>query len=74
MGDVVILNTITKLDVPPERILDGAKNAELEHVVVIGFTKGGEYYGASSYADGGDVLWLMELTRDKLLDWYKEDQ
>ena len=72
MGEVVILNTITKLDIPPERILDAAKKADLESVVILGYTKEGKYYGASSLADGGDVLWLMEITRDKLLNWDNE--
>ena len=74
MGEIVILNTITRLDLPPERILDAAKKADLESVVIIGYTKEGEYYGASSLADGGDVLWLMEITRDRLLNWEKKQE
>ena len=68
MAKIIEFNGITKLDIPPERVLEKAKEAGLEGVVILGFDKNGEYYGASSYADGGTVLWLMELTRKKLLE------
>ncbi len=57
---------ITYLDIPPDRILDQAKG-QLESVVVIGYTKDGEEYFASSVADGAEVLWVMERNRLKLL-------
>ena len=68
MAKIIEFNGITKLDIPPEKILEKAKEAGLDGVVILGFDKNGEYYGASSYADGGTVLWLMELTRKKLLE------
>jgi hypothetical protein len=57
---------ITYLDIPPDRILDQAKGS-LESVVVIGYTKDGEEYFASSVADGAEVLWMMERNKLKLL-------
>lgn len=72
MGEVVYLDCITRLDLPPERVLSEAMKADLDGVVVLAFTKDGHYYGASSYHDGGDVLWLMEITRGKLLEWARE--
>ena len=53
---VIPFNGITRLDLPPERILQMAIEADLEGVIVIGYTKDGEEYAASSYADGGTVL------------------
>ena len=64
---VVDLDCITTLDIPVERILERAARADLESVVVIGWTKEGDYYFASSHADGADVLWLIEVTKKKLL-------
>lgn len=66
MGEVVDLPVITRLDLPPERILSAALSAGLESVVIAGFTKDGEFYGASSYADGGDVLWALEMLKRKM--------
>jgi hypothetical protein len=68
MGEVVNLPCITTLNLPPERVLEGALKADLAGVVVLGYTKDGEPYFASTYADGGDVMWLMELCKRMLLD------
>ena len=71
MGKVVNFTGITKLDLPPDRILDQAKG-ELDGVVIIGYDKDGNEYFASSYADGGTVLWLMERCKTKLLHVIEE--
>ena len=34
----------------------------------MGWDKAGKLYAASSITDGGEVLWLMELLKKKLLD------
>jgi len=69
MGDVVeMAGLVTVLDIPPTRILAKAAAAKLESVVVIGFDKEGDFYFASSKADGSDVLWLIELAKKKLLE------
>ena len=65
MGKVITLGGVTRLDLPPDRILEAAEGA-LESVVLLGYTKDGEEYFASSLADGGDVLWLLERCKDKL--------
>lgn len=64
---VIVLPVITTLDVPAERILSGAIEAKLETAVVIGRDTEGKFYFASSVADGGDVLWLMEIAKAQLL-------
>jgi len=66
MGEVVVLNNITSLDIPADRVLEQAID-KLEKVVIMGYTKDGEEYFASSVADGGTVLWLMEKTKKALL-------
>lgn len=62
---VIPIGTLTSLDVPVERVLDNAR--ELEGVVVLGYTKDNEYHFASTYADGGTVLWLLEKLKQRLL-------
>lgn len=66
-AEVFIFNGITKLDLPPDRILDQAKG-KLQGVMVIGFDHEGEFYGASSYADGGNAIWLLEICKKKILE------
>lgn len=58
---------ITRLDIPIDRVLESAVG-QLEHVVIIGYDKDGEEYFASDYADGGDVLWLLERCKKRLLE------
>lgn len=64
---VIPLGCITKLDLPVDQILDAAKGRDLTGVVVMAFDETGETYFASSYADGGTVLWLMEKLKQRLL-------
>lgn len=68
MGKVVILNVITKLNLSAERVLTAAFEADLEGAVVLGYTKDGSEYFASSYAAGPEALWLMERLKKKLLE------
>ena len=68
MGTVIPLGNITRLDLPTDRVLDAAKDHCTDGVVVLGFDDDGDFYFASSIADGGNVLWLMELAKKKLLE------
>lgn len=67
MADVVEFTGITTLDVPVDRVLSGAQEHGLGSVVVIGFGTDGDFYFASNKADGGEILWLMELAKAKLI-------
>ena len=67
MGDIVTFNGVTRLDIPVDRILDGARDAELTEVVVIGYRQDGSEFFASSTGDGGDVVWHLERAKYKLL-------
>lgn len=68
MGEVVDLDMVTRLDIPVERVLSRALEADLQSVVLLAYDKDGEEYFASSFADGGDMLWLMRRAERKLLD------
>jgi hypothetical protein len=63
---VIPLGNVTQLNLPPDRILDAAKG-QLKSVVLVGFDTDGQVYAASSLADGGSVLWLIEQLKIKLL-------
>ena len=66
-GAVKHLPLITRHDVPVERVIAGAASANLKGVVIMGWTQEGEPFFASSYSDGGDVMWLIELLKKRLL-------
>ena len=66
MSNVILLNNVTRLDLPPDRVLEAALG-KLEGVIVISYAKDGSEYFASSYADGGDALWLIERFKMALL-------
>ena len=66
MTNVVDFNGITKLNLDPDRVLNKAIG-ELTDVIVIGYDKDGDEYFASSIADGGDINWLLDRIKLKLL-------
>ena len=67
MNNVILFNGITKLDLDPDMVLENTKG-KLEGVILIGYDKEGAEYFASTYADGGDVLWLLERMTLRLLN------
>lgn len=66
-AQVLRFRGVTRLDLPVDRILDAARDESLGCVIVIGYDGSGEEYFASSIADGADVLWLLERTKQRLL-------
>lgn len=66
MAKIIKFTGITKLDLPVDTVLDGAKD-QLEGVIIIGYTKDGDEYFASTYADGGTALWLIEKCKINLM-------
>lgn len=65
--NVIPLPVITTLDLDAERVLEGAINSTLQSCIVLGYDADGEFYFASTMADGGEVLWLLEMARLKLM-------
>lgn len=66
-AEVQVLNVVTNMNIEPDRVLEAALAHDLDSVVVLGYDKDGEEYLASSIADGGTVLWLMERLKHKLI-------
>jgi hypothetical protein len=67
MSNIIPFTGITKLNLNPDMVLENTKG-KLEGFVIIGYTKDGEEHFASTYADGGTVLWLVERMKKALLD------
>lgn len=65
--NVIPLGNITRLDQPTDRVLDDAKGECTEGVVILGWGSDGDLYFASSIADGGEVIWLLEMAKIRLL-------
>ena len=65
---VVPFSGPTRLDTPAARVLTTASDASLQTAIVIGWDSTGEFYFASSAADGAEVLWLIELAKIKLMN------
>jgi len=58
---------MTDLDIPPERVLKGAIESDLQSVVVVGQEKDGKLYIASSDSDLRHNGWLLDLAKRFLL-------
>lgn len=65
MSKVIVFNGITTLDIPVERVLDGAKH--LQSVIVIGRDENGKLHFASNRADSQKVLWDLMRARQILM-------
>jgi hypothetical protein len=59
-SNVVELDCITKLDLPPEKILRKALDKDLMSVVIVGYTQDGDEYFASSVADGAQAMYHLQ--------------
>lgn len=69
---VEYLQTVTTLDLDPNRVLEAAVS-KLKSVVIVGYDNEGDEYFASSVSDGAEVLWLLERAKHKLLQITKDD-
>lgn len=67
MGEVVELDVQTSLPIPSEKLLQKAIDNGVTNVVIIGYDPDGKFYIASSDASCGDVLWLLEVAKKRLL-------
>ena len=65
MGEVLKFTGETHADIPVADVLTGA--AELDEVLVLGWTKDGEFYAAGSMGDGPRLLWLVEKFKAMVL-------
>ncbi len=67
MGKILKLVT-TDGNLKAAEVLAYACMTDLKDVVVMGWTEGGQHYFSSTYPDGPNVLWLLEVTKKELLE------
>lgn len=60
------LPVITRLDLDADRTLENLVG-KLDGFVLAGYDKEGNEFFSSTYADGGDALWLIERLKLALL-------
>lgn len=72
MGKVVNFTGITTLDFPVDNVIRTAGEANLEHIIVIGWNKDGEFFFSSNKASGPEALWLLEIAKKELLNESKQ--
>ena len=70
--NVIILDVMTCLDIPPDRVLNSAVNLEFESVTIVGTLKNGETYLASSHGKVGSVHWDLSSMCHNILTLTKE--
>ncbi len=66
MSNVIPIGGYTRLDIDPDKVLDGAKE-NLETVLVLGDCEDGEFYCAASTSDKNKLLFMIELFKFKLM-------
>jgi len=66
--NVIPFGGITRLDLPVQQVLEAAKSRCSGGVVILGYEDDGSHYFASSMADGGEVVWLLEMAKKLLLE------
>lgn len=67
MGEVVSFRGITRLDLDADRTLESLKE-QLKGFILIGYDLADNLVFSSTYADGGDVLWLIEKAKHLLME------
>jgi hypothetical protein len=63
----------TLLDIPVDKVLEGAKDASLEQVVVVGVKEDGSTYLAFSTSDLYQILWFLENAKMDVLNMARDD-
>lgn len=67
LGNVVKLHTITTVDTTPESVLNGALEAGLGEVFVLGWKEDGTLYAAGSTSRIGDLLLMFEEFKKEII-------
>ena len=70
MGEVVILDCETRLDIPADRVLDAAKEENLSVAMVIGYDPDGGLVLRTTTTKAKELVWLMELAKKLILDQF----
>ncbi len=66
--NIIPLNVYTRLDIPVEGVLEGAKENVTANLIILGWTEDDDMYFASSSSTMGDILVLLEQAKRVLLE------
>lgn len=66
-NNVTIMEGVTRLSIPVERVLNAALDTQLTSVVILGEYEDGTEYFASSDASGPETLWKLQKAKYKLM-------
>jgi hypothetical protein len=66
-SNIILFHGDTTLDIPCERVLQGAQEAKLKTVLVIGWDENDEMYAACSSGDNRETMWLLKKFEKELL-------
>jgi len=67
-AEILNFTGITKGDIPPQAVLEGAMEMDLNEVVAVGYNSKGEFYFASSVGDIHRVLYLLEKAKKAIME------
>ena len=67
MAKIIHLPVLTRLDLDADRTLENL-NGKLKGFVLSGYDNDGNEFFISTYADGGDALWLLERCKQVLMN------
>lgn len=65
--NVILFPGTTQDDLEVARMLHAAIEANLDKVIILGWDQDGNEYMTSSTPDGGDVIWLLERCKHRLM-------
>lgn len=68
-SNVVTLNVVTSLPIPPDKVLQAAIG-QMDSTVIIGWDKEGKFYFAASDGNVKDTLWLVKMAEDFIAEQY----
>lgn len=68
MSDIIYLHELTDEDIPPERVLEAAKERCTSVAIVVGWAEDEEVYFAMSTGDTKDVLFALESAKFMLMN------
>ena len=67
--NLTVLSMVTTVPLHASRVLYGALEANLKRATIVGEDESGSFYFASTDADGGTIIWDMEIAKAKLLNY-----
>lgn len=68
--NVIYLNETTTDDIPPERVVAAALDANLTVAIILGRKADGTIYFASSVADVREAHWLLSVAATNIVTTY----